>query len=98
MSRAVNLNLRIAVVVDDAERHALSLFLALRIGLAHETLDRVNCIFRICDGLTLCGVTNFPFSVLYEAHNRRSCTLAFAVGDYHWLVALENGNTAVCST
>ena len=98
MCRTVNLNLGETVVVNYRIRHAFSLLAALFIGFTHETLDGINGVLRISDGLTLGRIAHLALAVLYKANHRRCGALAFRVSNYYWFVALKHGNTAVCCT
>ena len=95
---SVDVDTRIAVFVDHCVRHALGLLAGLLIGLTHETLDGVHGVLRVRDGLTLSGVADLALTILHKANHGGSCALTLAVGDYYWLVALENGNAAVGSS
>ena len=92
----VNVNAWIPSLVDNAEWHSLSFFLALGVCLTHETLDRVNGILWVGDGLTFCRVAHLALTVLYKTYDRRGGALTLAVGYYNRLVAFKHGNAAVC--
>ena len=98
MRGTIYLHLWITIVVDDGIRHTLGLHLALLIGLAHETLDRIDCILRVGNGLALSWVTHLALAVLHEANHGWRGALALRVSNHYRLVALEYGYAAVGST
>ena len=89
---------RQAVFVHHSVRHALCFLTTLLVCLTHEALNRVNGVLGVGDCLSFGGVAHLSFAIFNKAHHRRRGAFALAVGDYHWLVAFENGNAAVsCS-
>ena len=94
----LDFNTWITTLVYYCVRHCLSLFLALSVCLTHETLDRIYCVLRVCDGLTLSRITYLAVTILNETYYWWSSTLTFTVSDYNWFATFENGNTTVCGT
>ena len=75
--------------------------LAVNVNLVvrtHVTLDGGNGTLRICNCLTLCGLTYQTLTILGEADNRRRSSRTFCVGDYDCITAFHNGNAGVCCT
>ena len=64
----------------------------------HVSLDGCDGSVRIGDGLSLCSFTNQSFSVLRKAHNGRSRSISFCVGDYSRLAAFQHCHARVCSS
>ena len=62
---------------------------------AHETLDGVNRLFGVGDGLTLCHVAHQTFAVLAESDNGRGGAETFRVSDDDRLAAFHHGHAAV---
>ena len=80
----------VVFTLDDFVGHAGDLSRDLVVGLAHETLDGVDGVGRIGDGLALGGIADFAFSAFGERHYGRSGTLAFIVDDDGRLVAFHD--------
>ena len=95
---AFNLYAGIATFVHYGIGNAGNFLFGLLPVLTHETLDGINCVLRICDGLTLSGITHLTLAVLNKANHRRSGSLTFAVSDHYGLVALKNCDTTVSCT
>ena len=85
----------VVVALYYAVRHTCGLTAYLVVGFAHETLDAEHRILRIGDGLTLCRVADFAFTVVGESHNRRGGALTFVIDDHGRLVAFHYGHATV---
>ena len=68
------------------------------VGLAHETLDRIDSFGRVCDGLTFSRVAYFTLTAIDESNNRRGRTLTLSVSNDDRFVTLHYGYTRVCGT
>ena len=95
---SVDIDTRITSLVHNRVRHALGLFAGLFVGFTHKTLDRIDRVFRVRNGLTLGRIAHLALAFFHKTNHRGSRALALAVGDYYWLVALKHGNAAVGSS
>ena len=68
------------------------------VGLAHETLDRINSSGRVCDSLTFSRVTYFTLAALDKSDYRRRSTFTFSICDNDGFVTLHYGYTRVRGT
>ena len=89
---------RIGTRTDELVRHVLFGSGAFASRTAHETLDRINRLFRVRDCLALCNVAHKTFTVLAESDNRRRGAETFCIGDDDRLATFHHGNAAVCRT
>ena len=65
---AIDINTRHIVIIYYWIRHTSHFLLYLGPILSHETLNRVNCTFRVCNSLTLCRITDFTFTTIYKCN------------------------------
>ena len=89
---------RIRTRADELVRHVLFGSGAFASSAAHETLDRVNCLFGVGDSLALCNVTDQAFTVLAKCDDGRSGAETFSVSDNNRLATFHNGHAAVGRT
>ena len=87
---------RIIFTTDHRIRHTGDFLLHLVVVFTHETLDRVDGLLWVGDGLTFGRVTHLTFAAVNECHYRRSRTLTFAVCNDNWFIAFKDWNTRVC--
>ena len=82
---------------DHFVRDSLDLALHLVEAAAHKTLDGINRVFRIGDGLPL-GRLSYPaLTGLCEGHHRWCRPATLRIGDDHGLAPLHYRNNRVCS-
>ena len=65
---------------------------------AHLTLDGDDRTVGVCNGLTLCDLTDDTGAVLLEGDNGRRGARTFRIGDHDGLAALHDCNTRIGST
>ena len=85
--------------VDHVERHVLAVLGQIRIVVAttDQTLDAEDGVFRVGDGLPLCGLADETL-VVCERNDGRCRARAFRVLDHAGLAAVHDGNARVCSS
>ena len=93
---SVDVNTRgVVVAANHLVGHSFNFLLHAVVGLAHKTLDRVDRVVRVGDGLTLGGVAHLAVAVFEESDHRRGGAVAFAVHNDHRLIAFHNADAAV---
>ena len=96
---AVNFNASIAVgCFGDGVRNAFCFFLHIRIFHTHQTFNGENCIFRVCDSLTFCSLTNQTFTIFCECNDRGSCVCSFCVRNDFERSVIHHSHAAVCGS
>src|SRR5262249_41944323 len=80
---------------DDLVRYHLHLFVDFFVPTSHESLDRIDGIFGVGDGLALCDLSNKTFTTFCERHNRWGGAATFLVGNNDGLATLHNCNDGV---
>ena len=79
---SVDFDLDVGIAVggfDELVRNAVFLFAYLVKFAAHETLHGENCVCRIRDCLSFCGLADKTFAGFCEGNNRRGCACALGV-------------------
>ena len=95
---SVDSHARHTAFIDDIVGHTLDFLLHLSPVFSHESLDGVNGLLGVRDGLTLGRVAHLALAIARESYYGRRGALALAIGDDDGLVALENRNTRVGSS
>ncbi len=85
----------VALALADRVRDAIDFVPGLRKAASHETLDRVDGIVGIGDGLALGELTDEPFVVLRDRDNGGSRSSPFRVRNDGRFVALDHGDARV---
>src|SRR5690606_9987735 len=66
--------------------------------VSHETLDRIDGLFRVGDRLAFGDVTDEAFAGFAERHDGRGGAMPFRIGNDGGLTAFHDGDAAVGGT
>ena len=66
---AIDIDTGIATLIDNIIRYARNFFLGLLPVLTHETLDRINGVLGVGDGLTLGRITDLTLTILNKTNH-----------------------------
>ena len=80
---------------DDLVRHALDFFADFVEFAAHETLDGIDRVARIGDGLALGGVADDAFAGFRERDDGRRRALALGIFQDERFAAFHDGHAGV---
>ena len=88
------------VCLNNFVRHQTDVFLHFSISklTAHQTLHRVDGVFRIGNWLAFCRCANQYFAVFNVSNDGWSCTAAFCVLDNFRCIVFNNWNARVCGS
>ena len=81
--------------LHDLVRHAFDFLLHFVKFAAHETLDGINRVARIGDGLALGGVADQALAGFGERHDRRRGALALGIFQHERFAAFHDGHAGV---